>query len=86
MGAPESLGRAWGMFERQADMPWCLLWQVSDKNTNDDDEDYALPIWAGRVPLKLVPGTPEPDPRLDPAYADAIPDYILPYRRPTEVA
>ncbi|CAL8472247.1 g11789 [Coccomyxa elongata] len=58
--------------------------KVSDKNTNDDDEDYALPIWAGRVPLKLVPGTPEPDPRLDPAYADAIPEYILPYRRPTE--
>jgi hypothetical protein len=59
---------------------------VSDKNTNDDDEDYALPIWAGRVPLKLVPGTPVPDPRLDPAYADDIPEYILPYRRPTEKA
>ncbi|EIE23461.1 hypothetical protein COCSUDRAFT_28854 [Coccomyxa subellipsoidea C-169] len=56
----------------------------ADKNTNDDDEDYVLPIWAGRVPLKLVPGTPEPDPRLDPAYADDIPEYILPYKRPTE--
>lgn len=28
----------------------------------DDDEDYALTgVWAGVVPLTLVPGTPEPD-------------------------
>jgi nitroimidazol reductase NimA-like FMN-containing flavoprotein (pyridoxamine 5'-phosphate oxidase superfamily) len=32
----------------------------------DDDEDYALPIWAGVVPLSLVPGEPMPDPRLLP--------------------
>jgi nitroimidazol reductase NimA-like FMN-containing flavoprotein (pyridoxamine 5'-phosphate oxidase superfamily) len=30
----------------------------------DDDEDYALPIWAGVMPLDLVPGKPVPDPRL----------------------
>ena len=36
----------------------------------DDDEDYALPVWAGVVPLTLTPGTPEPDPRLDAAAAD----------------
>ncbi len=30
----------------------------------DDEEDYALPIWAGVLPLKLVGGQPEPDPRL----------------------
>ncbi len=30
----------------------------------DDEEDYALPIWAGVLPLKLVGGIPEPDPRL----------------------
>ncbi len=30
----------------------------------DDEEDYALPIWAGVLPLRLVGGTPEPDPRL----------------------
>ncbi len=30
----------------------------------DDEEDYALPIWAGVVPLTLTPGEPEPDPRL----------------------
>ena len=30
----------------------------------DDAEDYALPIWAGVVPLKTVAGTPIPDPKL----------------------
>jgi uncharacterized protein len=33
----------------------------------DDDPDYALPIWAGVLPLALTPGPPEPDPRLDPS-------------------
>ena len=32
----------------------------------DDDEDYALPYWAGVVPVTLSIGTPVPDPRLDP--------------------
>jgi uncharacterized protein len=40
----------------------------------DDEEDYTLPIWAGVVPLKLVPGAPIADPALKqalepPAYA-----------------
>ena len=30
----------------------------------DDDEDYALPVWAGVLPLNLVPGEPVADPRL----------------------
>ncbi len=30
----------------------------------DDEEDYGLPIWAGVLPLSLVPGEPVPDPRL----------------------
>jgi len=30
----------------------------------DDEEDYELPIWAGVLPLSLVPGEPVPDPRL----------------------
>lgn len=30
----------------------------------DDDEDYALDIWAGVLPLNQVAGPPEPDPRL----------------------
>ena len=30
----------------------------------DDEEDYALPVWAGVVPLKVVAGSPVADPRL----------------------
>lgn len=29
----------------------------------DDEEDYALPIWAGVVPIRMQLGEPEPDPR-----------------------
>lgn len=32
----------------------------------DDEEDYALPIWAGVLPLATVAGEPVPDPRLSP--------------------
>ena len=40
----------------------------------DDEEDYALPVWAGVVPLRLVAGRPMDDDRLSagiepPAYA-----------------
>jgi nitroimidazol reductase NimA-like FMN-containing flavoprotein (pyridoxamine 5'-phosphate oxidase superfamily) len=45
----------------------------------DDEEDYALPIWAGIVPLKLVAGEPVNDPRL-PAETP-IPDYAAHYKR-----
>jgi uncharacterized protein len=31
----------------------------------DDAEDYALPIWAGVLPLPIVPGIPIPDPKLN---------------------
>jgi nitroimidazol reductase NimA-like FMN-containing flavoprotein (pyridoxamine 5'-phosphate oxidase superfamily) len=30
----------------------------------DDEEDYALPVWAGVVPLSTTPGAPRPDERL----------------------
>jgi nitroimidazol reductase NimA-like FMN-containing flavoprotein (pyridoxamine 5'-phosphate oxidase superfamily) len=30
----------------------------------DDEPDYALPVWAGVLPISLVAGTPVPDPRL----------------------
>jgi nitroimidazol reductase NimA-like FMN-containing flavoprotein (pyridoxamine 5'-phosphate oxidase superfamily) len=30
----------------------------------DDADDYALPIWAGVLPLRLTPGEPVPDPKL----------------------
>ena len=45
----------------------------------DDEEDYALPVWAGVVPLKLEAGEPVPDPRL-PAEI-SVPDYARNYRR-----
>ena len=31
----------------------------------DDEPDYALPIWAGVLPLALTPGEPAPDLVLD---------------------
>lgn len=30
----------------------------------DDEEDYALPVWAGVIPVQQITGTPEPDPRM----------------------
>jgi len=35
----------------------------------DDDEDYALDVWAGMVPLTMTVGTPVADPRLAPGTA-----------------
>lgn len=32
----------------------------------DDEEDYALPVWAGVLPLTLSAGAPVPDERLQP--------------------
>jgi uncharacterized protein len=45
----------------------------------DDEEDYALPIWAGLVPLRLVAGLPVPDPRL--ANNIEMPAYCSKYTR-----
>ena len=36
--------------------------KVSEQDVGDEPEDYALPIWAGVIPLTLTPGAPEPDP------------------------
>jgi uncharacterized protein len=45
----------------------------------DDEEDYALPLWAGVVPLKLTAGNPIDDPRL-PKGIDP-PGYARNYKR-----
>jgi nitroimidazol reductase NimA-like FMN-containing flavoprotein (pyridoxamine 5'-phosphate oxidase superfamily) len=45
----------------------------------DDEEDYALPMWAGVVPLKLVAGQPVKDPRLPDEIP--VPDYATHYKR-----
>jgi hypothetical protein len=45
----------------------------------DDEQDYALPVWAGVLPLSLKAGAPQPDVRL--AEGIAAPDYIQRYSR-----
>jgi hypothetical protein len=45
----------------------------------DDPEDMDLDVWAGVLPLKLTPGTPEPDEALKEGVD--LPDYILKYKR-----
>jgi nitroimidazol reductase NimA-like FMN-containing flavoprotein (pyridoxamine 5'-phosphate oxidase superfamily) len=45
----------------------------------DDEEDYALPVWAGLLPLRTVPQEPIADERLDPSVA--VPDYVKHYTR-----
>jgi hypothetical protein len=45
----------------------------------DDEEDYALPVWAGVLPLELTPTTPVPDDRLPKEIA--VPDYVRRYTR-----
>jgi nitroimidazol reductase NimA-like FMN-containing flavoprotein (pyridoxamine 5'-phosphate oxidase superfamily) len=45
----------------------------------DDAADYALPVWAGIIPLALTPGAPVRDERCDPAIPT--PAYAAHYRR-----
>jgi nitroimidazol reductase NimA-like FMN-containing flavoprotein (pyridoxamine 5'-phosphate oxidase superfamily) len=44
----------------------------------DDEEDYALPVWAGVIPLTIEPLTPIPDPRVR---ADIAPPSAAAFRR-----
>jgi nitroimidazol reductase NimA-like FMN-containing flavoprotein (pyridoxamine 5'-phosphate oxidase superfamily) len=46
----------------------------------DDEEDYALPFWAGVVPLKMAASAPIPDPRLTSGIAP--PSYAANYSGP----
>ncbi|HEX9501624.1 MAG TPA: pyridoxamine 5'-phosphate oxidase family protein [Thermoanaerobaculia bacterium] len=41
----------------------------------DDEEDYALPVWAGVLPLALTPSAPVADNDLP------VPEYVAKYRR-----
>jgi len=45
----------------------------------DDEEDYAMPVWAGVLPLAQTKGAPVPDARLKPG--TPIPNYIANYSR-----
>jgi len=44
----------------------------------DDEEDYAMDVWAGVLPLELKPGTPQPDARL--ADNTPIPEHVTNYK------
>jgi len=46
----------------------------------DDEEDYALPAWAGVIPLLTGAGKPEPDARLKAGITP--PPYVTAYTRP----
>jgi nitroimidazol reductase NimA-like FMN-containing flavoprotein (pyridoxamine 5'-phosphate oxidase superfamily) len=48
----------------------------------DDEEDYALPVWAGVVPLRLAAGLPVGDERL-PSDLE-VPEYARSYSRSTK--
>ena len=45
----------------------------------DDEEDYAMNVWAGVLPLSLIAKDPIADPRL-PVNID-VPDYVIEYKR-----
>ena len=45
----------------------------------DDEEDYAMNVWAGVLPMQLATGDPIADPRLPPNIE--VPDYVGSYRR-----
>ena len=47
----------------------------------DDEEDYAISVWAGVLPLRLTAAAPVADPRL--AAGIALPQYITPYSGPS---
>jgi nitroimidazol reductase NimA-like FMN-containing flavoprotein (pyridoxamine 5'-phosphate oxidase superfamily) len=53
--------------------------KVRAAGASDDDEDYALPIWAGVIPMKLVAQAPLSDERL--VVGVPVPDYATNYRR-----
>jgi len=48
----------------------------------DDEEDYAMPIWAGVMPIRMTIGAPAPDDRVLPGVA--VPNYVANYRLPDE--
>ena len=45
----------------------------------DDEEDYAMDLWAGVIPLTTETGAPIPDGRLDPSIGP--PSYVTEYKR-----
>ncbi len=54
--------------------------KVRTGGPKDDPEDLALPIWAGQVPLRMVPGPPIVD--TDHPTSVPTPGYLVDYARP----
>jgi nitroimidazol reductase NimA-like FMN-containing flavoprotein (pyridoxamine 5'-phosphate oxidase superfamily) len=48
--------------------------KVSTGHPEDPEAEWALPVWAGRVPLRRAAGEPEPSPDLRDGVA--VPDYL----------
>ena len=57
--------------------------KVRTGQVGDEEEDLALPHWAGVLPLRMVAGTPEPAPDLGPI---PTPAYLADYRRAPDPA
>lgn len=53
--------------------------KVRTGDPKDDDEDMAIPVWAGQLPLVLTPGSPINDSLLAPGIE--LPDYVRNYNR-----
>jgi uncharacterized protein len=53
--------------------------KVRAGDPKDEEDDYALPVWAGVLPAKMVFGDPIPDTRLNPTAP--VPAYLKRYRR-----
>lgn len=53
--------------------------KVRSGPAKDEPEDYALPIWAGVLPLPVTPAAPLDDPKLLPGLS--APEYVLKYSR-----
>ena len=53
--------------------------KIRTGDPKDDEEDYAMNVWAGVLPLSLATGTPIDDGRLDPGIT--VPAYVGDYRR-----
>ena len=52
--------------------------KIRDTHVSDDEEDYALPIWAARYPVRQVIGEAEPCPRQHAGVS--VPAGMAPYR------
>ncbi len=54
--------------------------KVRNGPVGDEEKDYDLPVWAGVLPLGVVPGTPQPDGRLRGELP--VPPHVSGWRRP----